>query len=326
MCIGKTIVRVGVIGALATGATVLVAGPERVMALAGQARHAVVRTIDRNIKDPVALRSQLRSLEAEYPKRITSVRSDLVELQGQFAALERDRDVARKVVEMAGGDLSAMRDLLAQADSARNESPSAIINVRFGGRTLSLDQAFARATQINNTVNVYSTQVASAERDIALLGQQRQRLEEMLAGLETERAQFQVQVWQLDGQIEMIARNDKLIEMVEARQKTLDTYSRYEAVSLDQVTQKMNSIRAEQESRLQSLMNQEHSTDYQKAAEAMLDTETLSRAVFQKSLETAPSATPASERTIEAPPTPKGVREVAPGGQVALSKPITISR
>lgn len=322
MSIGKTVIRVAVIGALATGATVLVAGPERVMAIAGQARQVVITKIDRNIKDPVALRGQLRSLEAEYPKRIAAVRTDLVELQGQLASLERDRDVAQKVVEMASADLTSMRDVLAKADSARADSPYAVINVRFGGRTLSLDQAYARATQVNNTVNVYTGQLTSAERDIGLLRQQQERLQEMLTQLETERAQFQAQVWQLDGQIEMIARNDKLIEMVEARQKTLDKFSRYEAVSLDQVTHKMNAIRAEQESRLQSLMNQEQSTDYHKAAEAMIDAETLSRNVFERSLEAAP-AVPAAQ-TIEV--SPQGVRTAPSAEQVALNKPIVVGR
>lgn len=323
MSIGKTVIRVAVIGALATGATVLVAGPHRVMALAGQARQAVIQKIDKNIKDPVALRTQLRTLEAEYPKRIGAVRSDLVELQGQLSALERDRDVARKVVEMATADLSTMKDVLAKADEARTESPYAVINVRFGGRTLSLDQAYTRATQINSTVGVYTTQVTSAERDIGLLRQQQERLEEMLTQLETERAQFQAQVWQLDGQIEMIARNDKLIEMVEARQQTLDKFSRYEAVSLDQVTSKMNSIRAEQEARLQGLMNQEQTTDYHKAAEAMLDAETLSRSVFENSLKAPVGPAPASQ-TIEV--TPKGSRTLAPGEQVALNKTIVVDR
>lgn len=322
MHLGKTVVRVAVIGALATGATVLVAGPDRVLALAGQARQCVIHKIDSNIKDPVALRAQLRSLEAEYPKRIAAVRSDLVELQGQLASLERDREVARKVVEMAGADLAAMKDVLAKADAARAESPYSVINVRFGGRTMTLDQAYTRATQINNTVNVYTSQLAGADRDITLLRQQQERLQEMLTQLETERAQFQAQVWQLDGQIEMIARNDKLIEMVEARQKTLDKFSRYEAVSLDQVTQKMNAIRAEQESRLQSLMNQEQTTDYQKAAEAMIDAENLSRSVFEKSLESTPA--PAVSPTIEV--SPEGVTQQAPGEKVALAAPIVIER
>ena len=73
MALVKTAVRVAVIGGLATGVAVLVAGPERVMALAGQARHTVNHVIDSQIDDPIALRAQLKSLESEYPKRIATV-------------------------------------------------------------------------------------------------------------------------------------------------------------------------------------------------------------------------------------------------------------
>lgn len=319
MAFVKTAVRIAVIGGLATGAAVLVAGPERVMAIAGQARDAVNCQIDKNIKDPVALRSQLRSLEAEYPKRIAAVRGDLAELGTQLADLNQEKEVSDKVVALASADLQELKDILARADSARAESPYAVISVRFDNSALSLDQAYSRATQINNTVQVYTRRAADADRDMNVLNQQKDRLEKMLAQLETERAQFQTQLWSLEGQIETIARNERLIDMVEERQKSIDRMSRYDAVSLDQVTERMDRIRAEQESRLQSLTNRSETTNYEKKAQLMLETENISREVFRKSIE---SVQPLPSKVIEIGP--DGAERETHDGKVALSKPIVI--
>ena len=299
MCIVKPVLRLAVIGGLATGAAVLVAGPERLAALAGQARQAVIQKIDSTITDPVALRSQLRSLESEYPKRIASVRADLADLQAQLAELERDKSVADRVVELASADLVSMKDMLAQAEAARSDAPYAAISVRHEGRSLSLDQAYSRATQMTSTLNVYTTRAADAQRDIGFLKQQEERLAQLLAQLETERAQFQAQIWQLDGQIEMIARNDKLIEIVERRQESIDEASRFQAVSLEQITQRMSKIRAEQEARLASLTSQAETTDYEKRAKTMIDSENVARDIFKKSQET---AAPVKGKTIEITP------------------------
>ncbi len=285
MALVKTAVRIAVIGGLATGAAVLVAGPERVAALSGQVRTKVNQAIDSQIDDPVALRAQLRKLESQYPKRIAEVRSDLAELDSQLAALEKDQAVSQKVVALASADFEALEPLIAKAEAARSESPYAVINVRFGGGTLTLDQAYQRGTNINQTISVYQTRAADAAQNVAFLDQQKQHLTELLNELETERAQFQAQVWQLDNEIEAIARNENLIEMVESRQATLSKYERYEAVSLDHVKDRMRKIRAEQESRLAAMQNQSKSRNYEQEAENMIQTENMGRELFERSLE-----------------------------------------
>jgi chromosome segregation ATPase len=322
MAIVKTVMRIAVVGGLATGVAVLIAGPERVAAIAGQCRSAVCDAIDRNIEDPVALRSQLRTLEAEYPKRIASVRSDLAELEAQMHELERDAAVSRRVVEMASQDLDELKGMLGRAESARSESPAAVIHVRFDNQPYSLDQAYSRATQINNTLNVYSTRAADAERDLGFLGQQKERLAELLSTLETERAQFQAQIWQLDGQIEMIARNEKLIDIVEKRQESIERHSRFEAVSLEQITQRMAKIRAEQEARLQSLATQRETTNYEQKAKVMLDTENAARDVFRKSEQLAPVVPTTS--TIEITPEPEAKADPAQTSASAAKKPAPV--
>lgn len=325
MCIVKSVMRIAVVGGLATGVAVLVAGPERVAALAGQCRQAVCDKIDQNIEDPVALRAQLRTLEAEYPKRITSVRADLAELEAQMAELERDRNVSQRVVEMASADLTELKDMLSRAENARTEAPTAVINVRFDNQAISLDQAYSRATQINNTLNVYSTRAADADRDVGFLAQQKERLTELLSTLETERAQFQAQIWQLDGQIEMIARNEKLIDIVEKRQESIDRHSQFEAVSLEQITGRMAKIRAEQESRLQSLAAHTETTNYEKKAKVMLDTENTAREVFHRSEKVAPVA-PLQGKIEILPQTPPTNASPNPDqtSASAAKKPVTI--
>lgn len=304
MSIVKTVIRVAVVGGLATGAAVLVAGPERVFALAGQARQAVITTIDQNIKDPVALRSQLRTLEAEYPRRIAAVRGDLAEVQSQMAELERDRSVSQKVVEMAATDLTQLKEMLGRAESARTEQPAAMISVRFDDRPYSLDQAYTRATQVTNTLNVYQSRVEGAERDMGFLTQQKDRLAELLNTLETERAQFQAQIFQLDGQIEMIARNDKLIDMVERRQDSIEQYGKFESVSLDQITTRMEKIRAEQEARLQALSNHTKTTDYEKKARIQLENENAAKNIFDKTQQLMGPTPAAPAASVEITPVP----------------------
>lgn len=323
MAIIKTVMRIAVVGGLATGVAVLVAGPERVGALAGQCRRAVCDTIDRNIEDPVALRAQLRTLDSEYPKRIASVRSDLAELEAQLQELERDKAVSQRVVEMASADLNELKDMLTRAEGARSESPTAVIHVKFDNQPYSLDQAYSRATQINNTLNVYSTRAADAERDVGFLQQQKDRLTELLGTLETERAQFQAQIWQLDGQIEMIARNEKLIDIVEKRQDSIEQHSRFEAVSLEQITGRMAKIRAEQESRLQSLASHSETTNYEKKAKVMLDTENSARDVFKKAQELAPAVPTSSAIEIKPEATPVKA-DPSQTSASAAKKPITI--
>ena len=100
-CIGKTVVRAGVITALVGGAAVVIAGPDRVHAILHQARHSVNGAIDSKISDPVALRAQLRSLESQYPYRIEEVKGDLAELDAQMTQLRRELEVSKLSASMA---------------------------------------------------------------------------------------------------------------------------------------------------------------------------------------------------------------------------------
>lgn len=288
MALVKTVTRVLVIGGLATGTAVLVAGPHRVSALFNQAHHSIVTKIDNVIEDPVALRQQLRELESAYPARIADVRTELTEVRDQVAELERERGISEKVVKLASADLSSLQPSLKEANAARSSNPAAVITIRYEGQRLPLDEAYAKATQISNTIRAYNQRAEQASQNLTFLAQQEDRLAELLMTLETERAELQSRLWLLNGEIEMIARNEKLIDMSERRERAIQRYERYDAVSLEQVTRRISKIRSEQEARFEALAVRDGQTDYEDRARTMLETEASAREVFERSLMTMP--------------------------------------
>ena len=96
---------------------------------------------------------------------------------------------------------------------------------------------------------------------------------QVLEQLETERAQFQVQLSQLERQVASIARNDRMIELMEKRQRTLDRIRSWDAVSLDQIQGRIQSIRAQQEARLDVLTQDQDVVDYEELARQELRAE-----------------------------------------------------
>lgn len=272
MGLTKTLVRAGVVTALLGGAAILVAGPHRVAALFGMLRDSVNDGLDAAIDEPTALRAQLRELEAQYPERISLLRGDLAELQEQQRQVERDRAVSERVVALAEADLEQLKPLLAQAEAARAEAaPGTAVAVRFADESLPLEQAWDRARRIGQTRTAYASRAADAARDLGYLAQQRTRLEELLEQLEAERAEFRSQLWQMDRQVDAIARNDRLIELMDRRQKTLDECSRYEAGSLAQVQARMAEITSRQEAQLGLLASDQERLDYEGVARSQVD-------------------------------------------------------
>ena len=274
----KTLIRVGVITAASAGAAVLIAGPHRAAALVSQAHESIMTHIDERIDDPVALRSQLRELERNYPERIGQVRGDLAELREQMRQLDRDRAVSERVVALADRDLGLLSPMLQDAEGVQAEAASyggvrKVASVVFDNRTYTLDQARTRAQQIGQTRVAYANRAADAAHDLIYLKQQEEKLEDLLAQLETERTQFQGQLWQLDRQVDAIARNESLIEMLEKRKQTIEECSRYEVASLDQLMGRLAEVRARQQAELDVLSGTGGSVDYEEIARMQLGTE-----------------------------------------------------
>jgi chromosome segregation ATPase len=272
MAIFKTLIRVGVITAIVAGGAVVIAGPRRAAAMYGNAHGYLMSVIDANIDDPTALRAQLRDLQEQYPERIADVRGDLAELNEQRRQVQREHSIAQRVVTLTNQDLAALTPLVAQAEAASlSVERDRIVAVRFDNSTMEVGDARSRCDQITRTQAVYASRKIDAERDLKYLDAQAQRLEALLSQLETERADFQTQIWQLDRQVDAIARNDRLIGLMAKRQRTIDECSKYEANSLSQLHVKMAEVRSRQEAELEMLASDQQRMDYEDVARLQLD-------------------------------------------------------
>lgn len=280
-CFTRNLVRIAVItaavGTVGIGAATLVAGPDRVGAFFTQARSKINTTIDKQITDPVALRAQLRDLQAQYPRRIGEVRSDLAQLREQRAQLERDLAVSSRVIELADQDSEKLTAALDHAESASIQNVALGVDhqivIVFRNERLDTTTANTKLNQVNATRNAYAARVADIERDLGYLSRQETQLASLLAKLETEQTAFQTQLFDLDRQIDAIARNDRMIDVMASRQRTLDEQSRYRAASLDQINSKLADIRAKQEAQLASMAGMAEHFSYEDAAKSQLDRE-----------------------------------------------------
>lgn len=275
MALIKGIVRFGVIGALALGTGVVVAewaSPGSVHAMCGQAKSAVNRVIDNNIDDPIALRAQIRDLEAEYPQKIAEVRSDLSDVQEQVAQLQHEMAVSQKVVSLTQADISVFDGTIQHARDVQATNPGAIVRVSFdNGRSVQIDEAMLKRNQIKQTNTFHTQRVAELQTDLGYLTQQEDQLASLLTRLETEQAEFQAQLFQLDAQVDAIDRNDRLIEMIKERQETIDKHSRYQASSLDQLHRHLSKIRAEQKAQLENFATTTKARDYEAEAQFLIE-------------------------------------------------------
>ncbi len=264
-------------GAVAAGAA-MVAGPQRTHMVIDQVHTSIIETIDDNIEDPRILRNQLRELEEEYPERISDLRGDLAELRTQIGQLVRERAVSQRVVELSQVDLDALMPLVNEMNGAvltSGHGNRVVSTVRFNGRMMTTEQARSRINRIHQTQEAYAGRAADADHDLVYLRQQEQRMEDLLVQLESEHTKFQAQLWQLERQVDAIARNERLIEMLGDRQEVLDSYSNFEIKSLDGMTSRLSEVRSRQEAELEFLAAGQDNSDYEGMARMQLDGETL---------------------------------------------------
>lgn len=321
MGLSRTLVRVSVIGGLLLGAGLVIAGPARLSALWRQTTDNINDVIDRQITDPVAVRAQLRNLEGQYPKRIAQVRSDLSELNSQITALQREQAVTSRVVDMTTSDLAALTDLIDKAEYASfttvadNAGRPRRVEVQWQGSVMTLDEVERRAADVNNTREAYAGRMGDIERDLGYMTKQQERLAALLTKLEREQADFQVQLWQLDRQVDSISRNERMITVLKARQESIEQASRYQVGSLEGLRGKLADIRAKQEGELASLGTAEQRSDYETKAKIDLD-KTLVRTRQEP---TAKKAVDVIRITPDSPAAPKPAVPAAGGTAAAPS-------
>lgn len=271
----KFVVRGALLTAVAGGVAVAIAGPDTVRAFLSQTRNNAQAALGQAISDPVALRAQMQSLAEQYPERIAEVKGDLAEINEQIAQLEREQAVAKKVVAMADADLEGMKAVLARAEAAKETGEAQVVRVRFedSRSALNLDEAYGKANRVTQLRNAYVQKVGDVDRDLGYLGQQRERLTALLDQLNTEHTEFQSQLFTLNQQVEAIQRNDRMIDLMEKRQASIDQHSRYRASSLDHVKSRLADIRAKQEAKLDAFGQTTDVKNYENAAKYLLDSE-----------------------------------------------------
>lgn len=273
------------LGIALAGGTYMIAGPARTQAVLGKVQSDLREKIDRAIDDPTALRARLGQLEREYPERIAQVRGDLAELEEQIRQLRREEAISARVVELVDQDLARIEPEVQEAGAAlaRTGEVRAAL-VRFDDQVYSLERATAKITHLRQTRAAHQGRAADAAHDLAYLEQQAARLRELADQLEAERAQFQVQLWQLERQVDSIARNQRLIALLEKRSRTLEECGRFDVVSLDQVTAKLSQLRQRQEAQLDVLANQPRKGGYEETARLELEAQRTPRVVGERAL------------------------------------------
>ncbi len=279
-CMSRCILRWGLIGAAGLGALAFVVGPDRLAVGFDQARSQVRMFAEDFVEDPVALRRQLAGLAEKYPDRIAEVRAELVEIDRQVARLEEDREISGRVVAMTTDDLAGIRVAVLEAGSS---GPAARpVSIRVGGRQVDLAGAKQEARRISTIRATYQDRLATDETQLDFLSTQRDRLGEILTKLEEEHGRYQAKLWQLDRQIDAIARNDRLIEMTKEQQAILADYDKFSEVgSLDQLESKLAELRTIQEAQLQTLASRSGHDAYEADAREALRSDDWDDSIFE---------------------------------------------
>ncbi|MCI0365473.1 MAG: hypothetical protein L0Y44_14945 [Phycisphaerales bacterium] len=273
MSITRCVLRWGLVGALGLGAVTLLVGTDRVSGCISMIRGKAQTVVDNFVDDPVALRRQLQDLADQYPDRILEVRKEIAQVEHQLGEFEHASEIAKRVVADTTSDLGKLKTLVARAEeSARTEARP--VAIRFEGVKFDIDEAYTEARRINTVRGTYQDRLAHDQQQINFLTQQKQRLGEILEKLETEHNTFMAQLWQLDRQIDAIARNERLIEMTEEQQATLASYEKFGKIgSLKQLEGKLAELRAVQEAQLEALNKRGINMDYENKAQYDLSTE-----------------------------------------------------
>jgi predicted RNase H-like nuclease (RuvC/YqgF family) len=204
-----------------------------------------------------------------------------------------------------------MQGVLAKAEEARTAATGQVVKVRFDAseRACNMDEAYGKANRVSQLRTAYAGRATDIERDLGYLGQQKDRLTALLTQLETERTQFQTQLFSLDRQVDAISRNDRMIDILQKRSESIDQQSRYRAASLDQITGHLADIRAKQEAKLDMFGQSTDVRSYENAAKYLLDNE--------KAAETH-QLRPSKTRTIEIGPK---VIEIGPADAAPAAAP-----
>ncbi len=285
-CLTRCVFRWGLVGGLALGGLTLLVGPDRVAAGISQVRAKAQSVVDSCVDDPVALRRQLADLADEYPHRIAEVQAEIAEVNHQIAEIDRDTEIAKRVVALSTDDLMDLKTRVARAEQAQSDNPGRLIAIRHEGVRFNIEEAYTEAQRINNVREAYRDRAAQNEMQLQFLTEQKSRLTDIFTSLEDEFTTFETQLIQLDRQIDAIERNERLIELTEQQQATLESYDRMGKVgNLKQLEGKLAELRAYQQAQLDTLAKKGVRRDYERQAELELSEGTDSNRLFDAIIE-----------------------------------------
>ncbi len=264
------------LGMAGAGAYALM-GRHRTSAVVHEIQGSILESIDEHLDNPALMRSQLRELEREYPERIAQVQNDLAEIRHEIKQLEQEVAVSERVVELSGHDLERLGTQVASQIGGVSPATAGmqVVSLRLDGQSYTPDSAHTQLERVRATRGAYAGRAADARHDLGYLTKQATRLDELLAKLQGEQTEFRAQVVGLNRQIDSIARNDRLLELLEKRNQTLAECSQYEVVSLGQITTRLDQIKGKQEAALDLLASEEHATDYEDLARQQIASEEL---------------------------------------------------
>lgn len=268
----KMVFRGALIGGLVLGGATLVLGPERIAAGCAQVRHFATGWFDGQIDDPVLMRQQLQTLQRQYPERIKDLRGSLAEVDAQVAQLRRDSEVAAKVVDMARNDLASLGSMVDRANVQLAGNDGNAVLIKFQGKNITVEEAFAKGTNIKQTAVAYQDRLAANERDLKLLTTQRTRLAEQLEKTQREYMNFQTQAWSIERQIAAVERNEKIVDMLQDNQDAIESGDKWKVASLDDMQNRLAALQAENEALLETMGSIGNGTAYEERAKGELAT------------------------------------------------------
>jgi phage shock protein A len=315
-CFTRSLLRWGLIGALALGGATLIFGPDMIATGFAQARQSASSLMDRFVDDPIALRRQLATLGEAYPDRIAEVRGELAAVDRQIQQLQQDSEVAQRVVANTSADLDELRGLLAEAEQAA-AGRSVPVSIRTRGVRLDLDEARGEVRRVSDIRIAYQDRAAGNAHQLRFLSEQKGRLVEILGRLEAEYGDFEVKLGQIDRQIDAIERNERLIEMTKQQRAILAEYEKFGTIgNLPQLEARLAELQAVQEAQLETLAKVGVDRNYEREARRQLQNET-EQDETGRDADTRDGAEPARM----GPPAP---RSTVDRGSVAFIEPIII--
>jgi uncharacterized coiled-coil DUF342 family protein len=262
---------VAVLSVLGLGAF-LVAGPQRAQAVTAQLQESVQEAIDQHVDETTKMRTQLREMEREYPERISSLRGELGKVQKQMRQVRKDRQINIGAAALAAADLDELGPKVAALIDQDAGDKMRLASVRFHDKTMSVEMAEKRLVGIRESRDRFSKAAMENESQLETLDFQRNIIEEQVLKLEGEYGELRQQIKILDDKIQTVARNEAIIEQLEATKKMVERYRAYEPVSVDSFNSAIDEMLLQQEAEMNLLLNgsPDEDLDYESMAREQL--------------------------------------------------------